>query len=230
LHPLETEALSTGCIELDHLLGGGIPPGEILLIYGERGSGKTTFAFQALMSAARMGFRSLLIFTEGYTFLRRLRSMASSSWSELSDRILVLNVKDFQVQDSIIDELELALSPEVVLVAFDSITSCYRAALKEKENNIILNKRLNRQLAIIKDLTIRKRIATVITSDVTIQPKDKEIQPVAAAILTYWSDRIIRLDRLQSDLRRAVMIKPSPLRECQLRIGPGGLAGKSGKR
>lgn len=228
MHSSEIKTLSTGCRELDPLLGGGLVPGEILLIYGERGSGKTTFVFQTLLNAALKGLKSTLFSTEGYASFRRLRSMVSSSWAEISDRILVLTVKEFQEQDSIIENLELTLPPDVVLVAFDSITSCYRAALKEKEDNIILNKMLNRELAIIKDLSMRRRLTTVITSDVTSPPEDKEIQPVASQILMYWCDKIVRLDRLRGDIRRALVIKPPPVKEQILRMGLGGLTGISG--
>ncbi|MEM2128470.1 MAG: ATPase domain-containing protein [Candidatus Methanomethyliaceae archaeon] len=228
MHSSKIKRLSTGCNELDLLLGGGLLPGEILLVYGERGSGKTTFVFQTLLSTALKGLRSLLFLTEAYATLRRLKSMALSSWSELSDRILVLTVKEFQEQDSIVENLELTLPPDVVLVAFDSITSCYRAALKEKENNIILNKRLNRELAMLKDLSTRRQFATLITSDVTSQPEENEIQPVAAQILTYWCDRIIRLDRLRSEVRRAIIIKPPPAKDCVLRISSEGITGLSG--
>ncbi|MBC7112577.1 MAG: hypothetical protein H5T34_00910 [Candidatus Methanomethyliales bacterium] len=228
MHSSEIKILSTGCHELDLLLGGGLVPGEILLIYGERGSGKTTFVFQTLLNAAFKGLKSILFSTEGYASLRRLKNMVSSSWAEISDRILVSTVKEFQEQDSIIENLELILPHDVALVAFDSITSCYRVALKEKENNIILNKMLNRELAIIKDLSIRRLLATVLTSDVTSPPDDKELQPVASQILTYWCDKIARLDRLQGDIRRAVVIKPSPVKEHILRLGSGGLTGISG--
>ncbi|MGQ9759492.1 MAG: ATPase domain-containing protein [Candidatus Methanomethylicaceae archaeon] len=224
----EIKALTTGCVALDLILDGGIKPGEILLIYGERSSGRTTLVFQTIINAALNGLRSLLLFTEGSAALRRLRSLASSRWSELSDRILIVTIKEFQKQDCLIEDLEVHMPASVVLLAFDSITSCYRAALKEREENIILNKQLNRELAIIKDLSMRRKVATVITSDVTSQPEEKEFQPVAAQILTYWSDRIIRLDRLHRDLRRAFLIKPSPPKNSMLRIGSDGLTGLNG--
>lgn len=198
------------------------------MIYGGRGSGRSTLVFQTIITTALKSLRSLLLFTDSYASLRRLRSIASSKWSDLSDLILIVPIREFREQDTLIDDLEIRMPADMALLVFDSITSCYRAALREREDNIILNKQLNRELAIIKYLTMRRRIATVITSDVTSLPEEKGLQPVASQILTYWSDRIIRLDRLQRELRRVTVVKPPPAREALLRIGPEGFAGLDG--
>ncbi|MEM1753380.1 MAG: ATPase domain-containing protein, partial [Candidatus Methanomethylicaceae archaeon] len=58
--------LSTGCKELDNIINGGFSAGEVCLIFGERGSGKTTLVFQTIIKAAINGNKSLLIFTEPY--------------------------------------------------------------------------------------------------------------------------------------------------------------------
>lgn len=47
--------LTTGCISFDAILGGGLPIGRIIEIYGEEGSGKTTVTLQILKSVQQAG-------------------------------------------------------------------------------------------------------------------------------------------------------------------------------
>lgn len=51
----------TGVPNLDHVVGGGIPRGSLVIIVGPPGSGKTTLANQMAFAAARTGRRSIVL-------------------------------------------------------------------------------------------------------------------------------------------------------------------------
>lgn len=215
--------LSIGCKRLDEIINGGFSKGEICLIFGERGCGKTTLVFQTIIRAAVNGDKSLLIFTEPSVTLKRLEKMAGEKWTEVNEKILISKIKSFQDQELSIDNLELVME-DIKVFAFDSITSCYRIALKERSNeNIVLNKQLNRELAIIKHLTMKKKLITILTSDVTSPPGKLQYQPVAAKILTYWCDKILRMEKLPGNKRRILLEKPYSNEGCIVRIEEEGI-------
>ena len=51
--PLKMERLSTGIKELDEILGGGIPYGRVVELYGNEGSGKSTIAIHIVASCQK---------------------------------------------------------------------------------------------------------------------------------------------------------------------------------
>jgi DNA repair protein RadA/Sms len=57
----EAARLSTGVLELDRVLGGGLVPGSLVLVGGEPGVGKSTLLLTALGAIARSGRRALLV-------------------------------------------------------------------------------------------------------------------------------------------------------------------------
>ncbi|MDI9643651.1 MAG: ATPase domain-containing protein [Candidatus Verstraetearchaeota archaeon] len=219
--------LPTGCRTLDALLDGGLRLGEILLVFGERGSGKTSLALQVSSVAASLGMGSVIIYSEGRFPIRRLSDIAGSDWTNLSERIWVLEVKHFEHQDSIVEGLESELPGGVRLLVFDSITGQYRAGLGEHNENIIVNKMLNRQLAIIKDVSARLGLAVLITSEVKDIPDGSGTAPVASTILTYWSERVLKLERVYGAIRKASALRPEPVREALMMLTSRGFIAAS---
>ncbi len=57
----EAERISTGVVELDRVLGGGLVPASLVLVGGEPGVGKSTLLLSALGAVARAGRRALLV-------------------------------------------------------------------------------------------------------------------------------------------------------------------------
>ena len=54
-HKIDVETISTGSLSLDLALGGGIPKGRIVEIYGPESSGKTTLALHAVAEIQKNG-------------------------------------------------------------------------------------------------------------------------------------------------------------------------------
>src|SRR5919106_1160249 len=57
----EAERISTGVLELDRVLGGGLVPASLVLVGGEPGVGKSTLLLSALGAIARAGRSALLV-------------------------------------------------------------------------------------------------------------------------------------------------------------------------
>jgi len=225
LGTLSIKKLTTGCDPLDGLLDGGLKSGEVLLVFGERGGGKTTLIFQTMANAASRGLKSMMIYSEGHAPLQRLKEIAHPKWSTLSELMWIVEVKDFKEQDLLVENIERQMPPKANLLVIDSITACYRVALGEHEENIAINKSLNRELALIKDLCRRTGLTVVMTSEVTAQMNGQGVQPVASSILTYWADRVLRLEKVHGELRKTVLMKPPPPREVIIKLATKGLIG-----
>lgn len=54
-HKIDVETISTGALSLDLALGGGLPKGRIVEIYGPESSGKTTLALHAVAEVQKQG-------------------------------------------------------------------------------------------------------------------------------------------------------------------------------
>lgn len=59
--PVKVETIPSGSLVLDSILGGGIPKGRIIEIYGQESSGKTSIALTAVANVQRQGGTALFI-------------------------------------------------------------------------------------------------------------------------------------------------------------------------
>ncbi|KAF9588943.1 hypothetical protein IFM89_017622 [Coptis chinensis] len=58
------ETFPSGCLTLDLALGGGLPKGRIVEVYGPESSGKTTLALHAIAEVQRLGGNAMLVDAE----------------------------------------------------------------------------------------------------------------------------------------------------------------------
>jgi recombination protein RecA len=63
-HPVQVECIPTGSISLDLALGGGLPKGRIIEVYGPESSGKTTLTLHAIAEIQRQGGTAAFIDAE----------------------------------------------------------------------------------------------------------------------------------------------------------------------
>jgi circadian clock protein KaiC len=79
----ETTTLKTGVLNLDQVLGGGIPEGDLLFVVGPPGSGKTTLVFQIAYHAASRGDNVVYVSTLAEPAARLLTHLRPFSfWDE----------------------------------------------------------------------------------------------------------------------------------------------------
>ncbi len=192
--------IPTGSSRFDGILGGGLQPGRITLIYGAAGTGKTTFAIQSSLNTARLGLKTLFIDSDNTFRPERLMQMASDKIGSISENIILFQPSNFDEQGLIIDHLEDYLTRSFGLIVVDTITSLYRDEIGDANRTFAMNRELNRQVARLAEISRVHRIPILITSQVrSVISEEEDIVPVATRILRFWSDNILRL-------------KPSPWR------------------
>jgi flagellar protein FlaH len=101
--------ISTGSVEIDKKMGGGIPEGSLILIEGQSNAGKSVVTQQFIDGALNSGFRCVLYTTENTTrsLFRQMQSLA-------------LDVSDFFLLGSFnVYPVPAAMSPEDAALAFD---------------------------------------------------------------------------------------------------------------
>jgi len=191
-------AISTGCVSLDKLLGGGLLKGKVSLVYGEAETGKTSFAIQCAVNCARTDCKTIFIDADGTFSSRRLLQIAYRDIEKLSPLIILFRPTTFQEQTSVIDHIEKYLTEKAGLVIADTITSLYRVELGgPPEKAFKLNRELNTQLAYIAQIAKTKKVAVLITSQVrsTLMEEHINVEPVATRVLKFWSDTVLQFKR-----------------------------------
>lgn len=193
--------ISTGIKGLDDAIQNGLPFKTLIHVYGESGTGKSTFAMQCAKNCVVSGWKVLVLDNERTCSSTRLKTICETNYTEIAQSIFVYEPASFENQSETIEALEKYITDKTKMIIIDTLTTQYRRALTEKsDKNILLNKNLNRQLAILKDLAIRFDLLVFVTNQVRgamKRPDEKDgMEPVAAAILNYWADYEIRLDFL----------------------------------
>ena len=125
------DAITTGTIELDRRLGGGIPYKTVMLIEGQDASGKSTFAQQFIWGTLNSGQKACIYTTEQnvHSFLRQMESLGQ----DLTDYFLLNEIQVFPISasgdmsdpDAILDTLTRHIDAQVEprMIVIDSITT-----------------------------------------------------------------------------------------------------------
>lgn len=114
----QAERISTGLMELDRVLGGGIVRGSVVLIGGAPGAGKSTILLQVIASVAKKGFSVLYVSGE-----ESLQQIAERALRLKLDTSTIKMLAETSVQ-SICDVID---AEKPVLLIIDSIQVMYTA-------------------------------------------------------------------------------------------------------
>lgn len=113
---LQIETLSTGIPELDAVLGGGLPKGRILEIFGPESSGKTTLALHAIAQAQQAGGTAAFIDTE-----HALDPNYAKALGVDIDKLLVSQPDSGEMALSVVESL--VESGAIALIVVDSVAA-----------------------------------------------------------------------------------------------------------
>lgn len=197
---------------MDELLEGGFEGGAITLLYGEAGSGKTNVCLQVAKNVAVTGKKVVYIDTEGVS-LERLKQIAAEDFEEVMRNTLFFEAHTFEDQEKFVEKaVKLAESSlEVGLIILDSATIHYRLTRNDEERGI--RKSLSPQLAKLLSVAMSKDIPIIVTSQVYTDIEKGTFEPLGGHVLLHNAKAIIRLDKVGTGARRAIIIKHRHLEE-----------------
>jgi DNA repair protein RadB len=221
--------IPTGCRVLDDLLRGGLSKGELVLIYGEAATGKTTTVIQAAVGAAKSGLKTLYVDADHSFTQQRFRQIAGSESGEISQLILLFLPETFSEQRNIVESLENYVTSTLGLVIVDSVSSLYRASFSGPDSIFALNRDLSRQVAYLKELSESRKIACILTSQVhsRLAPPAGDIEPVARRTLFHFPQTIMRVRNTPKPNVREFVVErfggSDVARSCLIELGESGL-------
>jgi DNA repair protein RadB len=217
--------LATGSPSLDELLEGGLEGGAITLLFGEAGTGKTNVCLQVARNVALAGKKVIYIDTEGVS-LERLMQIAGERYEEVMRNVLFFEPHNFDDQEKFVEKaVKLAESSlEVGVIILDSATIHYRLTRNDEEKGT--RRSLSTQLAKLLGVARGKGIPVLLTSQVYTDIEKHTFEPLGGHVLLHNAKTIVRLDKVGSSTRRAVIIKHRHLEEgrrADFRLTRGGV-------
>ena len=198
--------LSTGCIPIDDLLGGGIDRGSITQLYGAPASGKTNIALSAAAETVAEDKKVVYIDTEGIS-IDRFHQLAREKGDpyELGEKLIISEVHNFEEQSAAIKRV-VEFVAEVDLIVLDSATGFYRLEQAERADGGAL-RTLARQMISLLSLARRFDLAVIVTNQVYTDPETSQIRPLGGNILPHWNGTVLRLDRFRGGNRKITIEK-----------------------
>ena len=193
---VEPERIKTGVTGLDDILSGGLPIGQMYLLEGTPGTGKTTLAMQFIMAGIQGGQSALYITLSESKY--ELHSTARShGW----------NTEDISVEEFIPEEA--SLSPEQQYTVFhpsevelaSTVKKLTQLIEERKPSRVVIDSlselrllaadtmRYRRQLLALKQFFAGRDTTVLLLDDRSAEGSDMQLQSIAHGV--------IRLDRLK---------------------------------
>jgi DNA repair protein RadB len=202
------DRLAFGVPALDALLGGGLETDTVTEVYGEGGSGKSVLCLHLTSRVALAGQWVLYVDTEGVS-LERLEALAGPRLNEALQRILLARAHSLPEQDqAVATAASLARDGRrpVGLVVVDSLAFFYRLAAAGEDADEGRESLLG-ELAELVSVAAEVQVPTLFTNQVWRNLRDGQLEPLGGSFVNHAAKTILRMDRLEDDRRRVVLVK-----------------------
>ncbi len=234
--------LSTGCEELDKLLGGGVQSMSITEVFGEFRTGKTQLALTLCVTcqipdASGQTGKAAFIDTEGTFRPERLKEIATRFGldpDETLDNVIFARAFNTEHQMDLITLIAAKFSEhpgEFRILVIDSIISLFRTDYSGRGELGERQQRLNQMLAKLIRVAEEYNIAVFITNQMMADPgatmtfvADPK-KPVGGHVLAHASTTRVSLRKGRNENRIAKIYDAPDLPEAEATysIGPGGI-------
>lgn len=170
----EDASLSSGLVELDRVLGGGIVEGSLVLVGGDPGIGKSTLLLQMCRHLAQKGIKVLYI--SGEESLRQIKLRARRI-GEFTDDLLLLCETSLGVIEQVIERQK----PQAVII--DSIQTMYNEEIVSAPGSV---SQVRESTSVLLQIAKGKSVSIFIVGHVT-----KEGNVAGPRVLEHMVDTVL---------------------------------------
>ena len=186
----QIQRTSTGVKGLDDILHGGLPSGQMYLLEGHPGTGKTTIALQFILEGARLGEQTLYVTLSESR--EELEAAAESHGWSLAD----LNVVEFVPEEASLegDDSYTVFHPDEVELA-DTIKRLISEIERVQARRVVLDSlselrllatepvKYRRQLLALKRYFAGRKMTTLLLDDKSAGAEDVQLQSIAHGVV-----------------------------------------------
>jgi DNA repair protein RadA/Sms len=190
IKPLTKERKITGLYEFDRVLGNGFIPGEVILLTGEPGVGKSTLLLQSLQKIKT-------VYISGEESAEQVKERAQRLKISLAN---FLFSDDLQIEGIIAGIENLKDKPEIVVV--DSIQTIYSKNLDSASGSINQLKETTKQLIIFAK---KNKIPIIIIGHVTKEGEiagPKTLEHMVDCVLSFEGEKVSNYRVLRAEKNR----------------------------
>ncbi|GIQ79795.1 DNA recombination and repair protein, RecA-like [Kipferlia bialata] len=235
-----TYHVSTGCVAVDTILGGGIESRGVTEVYGEYRTGKTQLCHTLAVTAqmGENGGKVMYIDTQGTFRPKRLEPIAQRfglEFDSVLENIVYARVYTHTHLMEMITPMSTAMAQEEVrLVVVDSATAPFFVDLPGRRNHSEREEKLSVYLSSLMKLSCEFNVPVLVTNQVTMDTDNtsgryRQNKPVGENVVGHSVTTRLRFGRfLSGDYRWSrsccVLHSPGLPEECaDLQISDGGV-------
>jgi len=183
--------------------------GRQYLFYGDESTGKTTFAVTVAIGMMMNGQAVVWFDCGGRLYLPRLQQLLSHARVD-PELFYLSSPQTFDEQEERVLGVAEALPEKAGLIVCDDFTYLHRLAIEgDVRRDLPVYKRLGFQVALIKEVCLDKKKASIIIGQVHDVPMEDRPKLVASRVVSYWPDVVVRFESaLAPGVKVAMVEKP----------------------